>query len=239
MSTSPVVILSPHLDDAVLSCWHLLRGPSEVEVVNVFAGSPPPGSGTSWWDRENGATDSAQRMAERRVEDSEAFAIAGRKATNLDFLDEQYEPVGQTEELIVATLRTLIDRDAIVYAPAALGDHGDHDLVRSAARRLAATGQSVRLYADHPHAVRRGWPAWIDGTDTRAGQDVIEHWDRRLGEVGLDRTRPETYHLDDAEQEEKLRAVSAYRTQIPALARSFGEIEGFPTFPHEFVWTLS
>jgi LmbE family N-acetylglucosaminyl deacetylase len=239
MSTPPVVILSPHLDDAVLSCWHLLCGPGEVEVINVFAGTPEPGSGSSWWDRASGATDSAQRMQERRAEDAEAFAIAGRKAVHLDFLDEQYDPVDQSEETILSALRSMIAPDAVVYVPAALGEHGDHERVRSAGLRLAASGQPVRLYADHPHAVRRGWPAWIDGAESEAGRDVIKHWDSRLEDVGVDRTRPEIHHLDDAEQERKLLAVSAYRTQIPALAESVGQIDGFPTFPHEFVWTLA
>src|SRR3954468_1605952 len=47
-------ILSPHLDDAVLSCWHVLTGPGEVAVVNVFAGVPPAGAPVGWWDRLSG-----------------------------------------------------------------------------------------------------------------------------------------------------------------------------------------
>lgn len=239
MSSRPAVILSPHLDDAVLSCWHLLAGPGDVQVVNVFAGVPPPGSGASWWDRMTGATDSAKRMEERRREDSEAFAIAGRTATHLDFLDEQYEPAGQSVELIASTLHHVIDADAVVYAPAALGEHADHEQVRSAALALATAGRTVRLYADHPHAVQRGWPTWVNATDSQVGREVVACWDQRLDPVGLARTRPEIHHLDPTEQERKLRAVSAYRTQVPALAFDFGKIEGFPAFPHEFVWTLA
>ncbi len=41
------IILSPHFDDAVLSCWHLLAGAGAVLVVNVFAGEPPAGVGAS------------------------------------------------------------------------------------------------------------------------------------------------------------------------------------------------
>lgn len=239
MQRRPAVILSPHLDDAVLSCWHLLCGPGEVSVINVFAGSPPPGSGAYWWDRITGATDSVTRMEERRAEDREAMAIAERTATSLDFLDEQYEPPGQSVPEITTRLRDLIDSDAIVYAPAALGESDDHERVRGAALELAASGQAVRLYADHPHAVRLGWPAWVNGTATMSGSGVAEHWAQRLDEVGLTRPRPDVHHLDAAEQERKLRAVSAYRTQIPALGSTFGEIEGFPVFPHEIVWTLS
>ena len=33
-------ILSPHIDDAVLSLWAVLAGPGEVTVMNVFDGAP-------------------------------------------------------------------------------------------------------------------------------------------------------------------------------------------------------
>ncbi|KAA1419338.1 hypothetical protein F0U44_12925 [Nocardioides humilatus] len=239
MSHPPAVILSPHLDDAVLSCWHVLSGPGDVRVINVFAGSPPPGSGASWWDRESGATDSAARMEERRAEDAEAIAVVGRSSIHLDFLDEQYEPVGQSVGRIVARLRQLIAPGVVVYAPAALGEHADHERVRRAALELAASGQPVRLYADHPHAVRRGWPAWVEGTNTDTAREVAAHWDSRLREVGLTRARPLVHRLDAVERERKLHAVSAYRTQVPALRADFGEIDGFPAFPLEIIWTLS
>lgn len=239
MSTRPAVILSPHLDDAVLSCWHLLSGPGEVSVINVFAGSPPAGTEPTWWDRLSGSTDSVALMEERRAEDRAAFAIAGRTAIDLDFLDGQYEPTDQSVGSIVTRLRELIDPDAIVYAPAALGDHQDHEQVRSAALALAAHGLTVRLYADHPHAVRNGWPAWINGTDTQAGRDVAAHWDKRLSEIGLDPAGPVLHRLATAERGRKLQAVSAYRTQVHALSEMFGEIDGFPAFPLEIVWTLS
>jgi len=47
----PIAILSPHFDDAVLSCWQLLSGSGDVVVINVFAGSrrrtPRPDGGTA------------------------------------------------------------------------------------------------------------------------------------------------------------------------------------------------
>jgi len=238
METRPKVILSPHLDDAILSCWHLLAGPGDVTVINVFAGFPTPGSGTSWWDRFTGATDSAGRMAERHAEDRDAFAIAGRTATNLDFLDEQYEPAGQSVDGITAVVRDLIGPEQVVYVPAALGDHGDHDRVRDIGLNLSRVGYEVHLYADHPHAVRDGWPNWITGSELYARTDVAAHWDRRLRAAGIARPRPTLHRLDAASHRRKLRAVSQYRTQIGGLASAFGEIEGFPAFPCEIVWPV-
>jgi hypothetical protein len=178
-------------------------------------------------------------MVERRAEDRAAFAIAGRTATSLEFLDQQYEPTGQSVDEIASALRELIDPEAMVYAPAALGEHVDHEQVRDAALELASTGQRVRLYADHPHAVQDGWPAWLDGAKPKAGVDVAAHWDHRLVDAGVTQPRPAIHHLDAAEHQRKLRAVSEYRTQIRGLASTFGEIEGFPAFPHEIVWAVS
>ena len=60
------IILSPHFDDAILSCWHLLASAGEVLVVNVFAGEPPAGT-LGWWDELAGATDSAAAVRPERV----------------------------------------------------------------------------------------------------------------------------------------------------------------------------
>src|SRR5437588_11456926 len=134
------VILSPHLDDAVLSCWHLLTQPGDVLVINVFAGIPASLDGPAWWDRYTGATDSAERVRERLEEDWRALALAGRTAVNLGFLDEQY----RHEEQPLASLANRIERHVApgtrIYAPAAFANHTDHVLVRAAAVELRAAG---------------------------------------------------------------------------------------------------
>lgn len=239
MAPAPTVVLSPHLDDAVLSCWHVLGGPGEVTVINVFAGFPPAGSEASWWDRLTGATDSTVRMAERHAEDRAACAISGRTATYLEFLDNQYDPSGQSVDDIASALRAVIDPEAVVYAPAALGDHADHEQVRAAALELASTGQRVWLYADHPHAVRDGWPAWVSGAEPKGDDAIAMHWDRCLGGSGVTQLRPPIHRLDEEEQHRKLQAASAYRSQIAALASTFGDVEGFPAIPVEIVWPVS
>ena len=62
------MILSPHLDDAVLSLWHRLAAAEPVEVVNVLAGIPGPEGGSRWWDRLTGAPLSSWPFCERRVD---------------------------------------------------------------------------------------------------------------------------------------------------------------------------
>jgi LmbE family N-acetylglucosaminyl deacetylase len=238
MEARPIVILSPHLDDAVLSCWHLLSGPADVSVVNVFTGSPPAGSGAFWWDRLTGATDSAERMAERHAEDREALSMAGRVATCLEFLDEQYEPPPQPPEDIADRVSSLLPPGARVLGPAALGLTADHRTVREAALALHRRGQPVSLYADYPHAVQLGWPTWVNGRSP-TDVDVDGLWADRFAQAGFD-PPPEAviHHLDENARAAKSRAVSAYRTQLPALQAAYGDTEGFPVFPHEIVWEL-
>ena len=69
----PVAILSPHLDDAVLSCWSLLDSDDDVAVVTVFTGAPEPGF-VSTWDADAGV-DSATRMAQRIEENRKALGL--------------------------------------------------------------------------------------------------------------------------------------------------------------------
>jgi LmbE family N-acetylglucosaminyl deacetylase len=237
MGARSVTIVSPHLDDAVLSCWHLLAGPGTVEVANVFTGSPQPGP-PAWWDVFTGATDSVTRMQERLDEDRTALSIAGRRAHNLGFLDEQYEPENRSVEAIAERLAEVIPRDAVVVAPAAITVLGeDHRDVSDAALMLRASGHEVHVYADYPHALRQGWPSWVNGSADGATADIL--WADRLAELGVDRTSAEVAELDERERGRKLQAVSAYRTQIDGLAAAFGHVAGFPAFPHEVTWRLA
>ena len=180
------IILSPHFDDAVLSCWHVLASAGEVLVVNVFAGEPPAGT-LGWWDRLAGASDSAAAVRARVEEDRQALALAGRAAVNLPFLDSQYRQSDQAPGEIVEALRGVLVEDARIYAPASLGDHHpDHTAVRAAALALHAEGADVALYADLPHATVFGWPRWVlDGSSSggRSGR-------RGMGEPARGHRRP-------------------------------------------------
>ena len=204
----PIAILSPHLDDAVLSCWHLLAGPGEVAVINVFAGIPPTGVPAGWWDRMTGHADAQAVVRARRDEDRAALALAQREAVNLDFLDRQYRPGPDPPAALVAALREHLPDHALVLAPAALTPmpdsvgqepgkpHADHVAVHDAALALRAQGFPVGLYADLPHASAGGLPRWPE--------------------------QAELHDLTDRAFADKLRAVRRYTTQVEVLERSFG-----------------
>src|SRR5437588_12361838 len=109
-------ILSPHLDDAVLSCWHLLTEPHEVMVVNVLAGVPAAGAVTGWWDTSSGSTDSREAVMDRIEEDRGALALAGRVPLNLEFLDDQYRDAPAAVDRVLDVLRDALPRGAQVLA---------------------------------------------------------------------------------------------------------------------------
>src|SRR3954452_19562154 len=186
------VVLSPHLDDAVLSCWHVLEA-GEATVVSVFAGVPDQGE-SGWWDRLTLGNDSAGRVRERIREDESALDLAGAEAVRLELLDEQYRRNGASPGVTAALAGHVRDADE-VYAPLGLFLSMDHELVRDAALELR---NQLVLYADHPHAGIWGLPGWVTGDDKDPELDVEGAWRYRMTEAGLepDALRPAVHALD-------------------------------------------
>jgi LmbE family N-acetylglucosaminyl deacetylase len=84
-----VLIVSPHRDDAALSCAALLARAEALEILTVFGGEPfPPRQGE--WDRITGHRDSAEAATIRRAEEAAAFAHSPHSFRELDLLDWQY-----------------------------------------------------------------------------------------------------------------------------------------------------
>ena len=234
-------ILSPHLDDAVLSCWHLLAQPGDVRVINVFAGVPSATAG-AWWDQLTGATDSSQRMRERLAEDRAALAHAERLPVNLDFLDHQYRDAEQALSPLVTQIEAALAPGAHVYAPAAIGAHADHELVRAAALELRERGFSISLYADLPHANQCGWPAWVTGDRPAERPNLAAvTWDLVLAATGVlpDTIAPVVHRLDPRSHTLKLSAVRAYATQLNGLELMLGQpLTDRDALGYEVVWAL-
>jgi hypothetical protein len=234
------VILSPHLDDAVLSCWHVLTQPGEVIVINVFAGVPSGLAAPAWWDQYTGASDSVKRVRERIEEDRTALALARRTAVNLDALDEQYRDSEQQLAPLMEQIERLLVPGATIYAPTAFANHTDHALVRAAALQLRDAGFRVFLYADLPHATLYGWPRWVTGDHAPASKDLATAaWDRSLEETGIspDEMVRTVHELDAEALARKLAAVKTYRTQLHGLVELAGRpLTDRETLGFEVVW---
>lgn len=211
-SPGPVVVLSPHLDDAVLSCFAVLsRQGTTRTVVTVFAGVPEAGQ-QGLWDASRGVTRSDEYMAERVADDLDVMAGLGARAVHLPLLDEQYRRTRLTSQSLARRLEPYTE-GANVYAPAGFGQHPDHVLVRAAALRAFAGMASLHLYADLPYAARHGWP--LDCRDGSCGRDLGKALPRTVARLWVTGCEHEALSAETASA--KMRCLAKYRSQFPLL----------------------
>ncbi len=135
-----VVIVSPHLDDAVLGCARLMSAHPGATVVTVFAGNPPDyPDPMRLWDVQSGFAPGDDVMAARRAEDHEALAVLGATPVHLDFVEHTYNagdrPVAP--DVIAPVLADAVRAavPTLVIAPFGLANP-DHDVVHRACMRV-------------------------------------------------------------------------------------------------------
>ncbi|HEV3035180.1 MAG TPA: PIG-L family deacetylase [Solirubrobacteraceae bacterium] len=214
---APQLLLSPHWDDAVLSCWNLLERKGELNVVNLFAGIPSPGrAGT--WEAVCGARDSSERARTRIAEDARALARAGREPLGLALLDAKYRGRRADVDLnaLDRALSEAVPSASRVYVPAGIGAHPDHVSARDYGRLLLRSGMPVTLYAELPYCIFHGWPSWVDGSPPVPTRNVDAYWQSFLAGV------PEMPALRSADVQRlhgsasvaKLEAIQCYETSL-------------------------
>ena len=160
LSDAPILIISPHLDDAVFSCSGIIRGVHRPVVHTVFAGDAPTGRPLLQWDRDCGFGEGDDVMEVRRGEERVATGRLGAAATWDLELQEGYRPNEVDSDAVVLALAKAIERSraSVVLAPLGL-EHTDHIAVATATRSLMGDERSSRIawfvYADKPYADRR------------------------------------------------------------------------------------
>jgi hypothetical protein len=222
------VVVSPHLDDAVLSVYGRL-GP-ETTVVTVLAGLPPEGY-LSDWDEQSGATDSRTRILERREEDRRALERSTAVPVHLDFPDRQYVALGMPKPSpadVAEALRPYLEAADEVLAPSALSTNSrnalrrlrrrrgsDHRLIRDAVLRVRP---DAVLYAELPYALSedRGFTLPPD--------------------VRRPRRRQREYLLPPELLAEKIDSVRCYGTQLDPLIAIFGDFLAADQLGREVLW---
>jgi LmbE family N-acetylglucosaminyl deacetylase len=170
-----ILVLSPHLDDAVLGCGHLLAAHPGVTVLTVFAGAPDTyPNPMTWWDQLAGFSSGDDPLEARRQEDAEALDALGAKPVWLDFVEHQYldrrdwaRPDAIVDELEAAV------RDVdptMVVAPFGLANP-DHDCTNEAALmvRERLPGPAWFCYEDTGYKHIPGLLAWRVSKLFRAG----------------------------------------------------------------------
>ncbi|MFP3707935.1 PIG-L deacetylase family protein [Paraburkholderia tropica] len=161
-------VVSPHLDDAVLSCGNLLARCAGSVVCTVFAGRPREPMRTEW-DAASGFADAHEAIAARWREDETALALCGATAVWLDFLDSQYGETPRVDDVAEALDAQFRRFDECVpVCPLGLG-HCDHELVGAACRQLLDSGRLER-YIAYEDAIYRATPGVLSDGLARVAQ---------------------------------------------------------------------
>lgn len=225
-TSADILYLSPHLDDAVLSCGGTIHQQTQagqkVVVLTIFAGSPTTTARTpfaSELEARWGAAEDA--IAVRRTEDAEALGLLGAAPIHWPYEDCIYrrsqvsgEALYPTQDAIFGTVhpRDPVQSEVLaveietlwrdlgrpqVYAMLGAGNHVDHQIVAAALMHLLQRQSiGVVFYEDYPYA-----------EDQAAVQVALER-------LPLPNMRAETRPLAEGDLEAKLDAIACYRSQI-------------------------
>jgi LmbE family N-acetylglucosaminyl deacetylase len=217
-------VVSPHFDDAVLSCANLIAGVPGGTVLTVFSGGPERAGQISAWDRLCGFSAGEDVMAARAAEDAAALSQLGASPRSLGF--SQYRAVvplwartvlwrairhvrahrgrsALTEEVaerLAGELRSTVVQSCAVP----LGvSHDDHLVTTSACLEVARRLPEVRwvVYEDMPYALE-------DASGREAALAAVDSAGFTL--------EPMTVEIE-GDAELKRAAVNAYGSQLRGL----------------------
>jgi LmbE family N-acetylglucosaminyl deacetylase len=219
--TSPLIVVSPHLDDAVLGCGELIAHHPGAVVVTVFAGRPPTGAPLPPWDQAAGFCAGDDVIGARRSEDLAALRSLGARAVWLDFLDVQYGESPAVDAVAASLEHALRSAEPrTVCIPLGLF-HSDHALVHTAAITLL------------PH--HRGW-RWVAYAEPmyRLVPHVLADRLASLRMAGVTAVA-----LDGVPTSDRKRlAIACYTSQLRALATP-GSPGYDDAFAPERYWALT
>jgi len=228
-----VVILSPHLDDAALSCGGLLHALRAMPtlVVTLCSGNPPPRTAPDG-SRKLPARRGHVSPRIRRAEDIAAMHAINAAFVHLSFPDAIYRRSVQTgrliylsarerwvaphaddsayiEELYGLLRRICLDLGPILLvSPMGIGDHVDHQITARVAMRLADAGASLLFYEDFPYVAKPD-----------SGRGDADHPAAALVRLGLE---PRERLVVPVDVDGKMRLLRHYVSQVPVL---FGDDE--------------
>ena len=204
-------IVSPHLDDAVLSLGASIsratRAGAYVRIVTVFAGDVDSDRPASGWDSLPGFATEGQAVRARREEDAEACRVVGADRHYLPFSEPVYAGPPDAEAVVAAVREAVRELDAVLVPGFPLV-HRDHRWVTEHVLRGALETPLVGLYAEQPYRYQKA----------RRRRVKTEPGLRALTSGGP-RWRGGRTRLHDVRT--KHRAISAYRSQLRWL-----ELEG-------------
>jgi len=219
-----VVVVSPHLDDAVLSLGAAMaswvRAGSAVEVLTILACEPESSSPPGGWDARAGFSSEGDAARSRRVEDAAACGLLGAHPTWLPFGDSDYERHGDDDE-VRAAVAEAVGAATTLLLPGSPLSHPDHEWVVRTIADASLGAHRLGFYAEQPYTAR-----------SRAGPATAPWL-----EVGLGATLTfQPARLGARDRLAKWRAICAYRSQLPLLALDRRRALALATRPELVAW---
>jgi LmbE family N-acetylglucosaminyl deacetylase len=232
------LFLSPHLDDAVLSCGgtihQLVQRGERVVILTVMAGEPPDDLPDTpllqavkarWGDWHS-------LVSARRKEDAQAARRLGARVVHLPLLEclfrtarcgdgsraalypqdtspfEEYMNADDTRVLLLE-LKSPVREDVItIYAPLCADHHIDHRLVRDWALVLTGAKNAPTL---------KFYEEYPSIQNKMALSHILLFYRRQMPALSLQRTAT---MLTDTDVEAKIRALRCYQSHIGILWQS-------------------
>jgi LmbE family N-acetylglucosaminyl deacetylase len=248
-----ITLLSPHLDDAVLSCGALIAGCTElglsVVVVTVFNGPPdgPLSQAAMEFHARCGHSDDA--MKEREAEDDLALRRLGAASQRLSLPEALYRressglhrypnhaDINQgnvaDEADLVATLAerlaglSVVREADLLISPLGIG-HIDHELVAAASSLLVRPGGSMLWYEETPYILYdwcADWEAKISPSGPTVCKVTSQSWQAKLDAIACYASQEQIIWPDP----------SSWRQQLTAYAAALGD-----GIPAERYWQRS
>jgi LmbE family N-acetylglucosaminyl deacetylase len=202
-----VVVVSPHLDDGVLSLGAAMcawaRSGARVELLTVLACDPASDAPAGGWDSRSGFATEGESARARRDEDAAACALLGVVPTWLPYGSVDFERHGDERAVVQAVVDATADAD-VVLLPGFPLSHQDHEwLVRALVQDGRLLRGRVAFYAEQPYTAR-------SDTGPALPARLAERTGLTPAFAGLER-HPRALVA-------KWRAVRCYRSQLPLLA---------------------
>lgn len=188
------IFISPHLDDAVLSCYPMicscLEQGTPVEIWTIMAGIPSDKTAFSDTAQQISMSDPVGYVQRRQLEDLEVGKALGVRVLHFNFTDAIYRTDPSKHPLypdlrdifhqvdfrdlylanhMYAALSPLLTAEDVVVAPSAICGHVDHILTRLACEMLP---MEILFYDEFPYTVQRHSPV---------SPEVQSEWVRVVG----------------------------------------------------------
>ncbi len=209
-----VAVVSPHLDDAVLSVGatmhNLVERGEDVHVITLFAGDPERSGPPSYWDQPRGVATAAEAIGERRAEDQKACDLLGVTPIWLPF-DEEAFIVKRDPDSMWAMLGSLLVTASVVLLPAWPLQHSDHRYTTMLVLDRLMYRTPMLFYCELPSATRPG--TLLKSVARGRSLPWLRH---ALG----DEMHWFTPRLSRRDLDAKMQAVAAYSGELVALGYS-------------------